>query len=576
MLGKSTNFLGRGTRGRPSRDIQPIFLTSDQWKNLVELRRNLDGYEKSDKKKIDRAEICKRFRFSQAEFYRIRTSLRKDPRTSTIANMKYGRRRQSTRLHREAEQLISKCRKEYFGANPEGSLVGLVKFTKKRFTGSYVPSHSTIVRRFKQLGDREKTVLTEGRRAAADKFNLIRGTTPQRSFPLERVQIDHTLCDVWLCDPQHRFPAQRPWITIALCEYSRAILAFFLTFEHPGRHSVAHVLARAVAPKDQWLAKIGVSGDWPFFGKMHRTFTDNAKEFHSKAMKFGCQEWGMADPEQRPPGGTQYGGQIERIIGTVMEETKMLPGRTARKIRRRSQASNAPGKDAAVFTIEEYERWLASWCIKYHNEVHSALGVPPIVAWNRGIFGHDNEAGSGPPETIDDIDRFFTDFLEQRDLVLGREGFHWDGLKYLDDSLQTLLDRGKGQKFRVCRDPYDVSQVRYFNPDDGNYYAVPCTSAEVVGFTEWDVREAKRHLKSYDAAPHQAEIISALKQMEEIEASAKHITKSARRRARSHHKPTTPSEHASPQSAQVAIEDQFSSSKPFVLEEIPMDDFDAF
>ena len=38
----------------------------------------------------------------------------------------------------------------------------------------------------------------------------------------------------------------------------------------------------------------GVAGDWPVQGLTERLHLDNAKEFHSEALKRGCEQYGIA------------------------------------------------------------------------------------------------------------------------------------------------------------------------------------------------------------------------------------------------------------------------------------------
>ena len=55
---------------------------------------------------------------------------------------------------------------------------------------------------------------------------------------------------------------------------------------------------------------------------------DNAKEFHSQALLRGCQEYGIA-LQHRGRRQPHLGGHIERLIGTMMGEVHLLPGRSA-------------------------------------------------------------------------------------------------------------------------------------------------------------------------------------------------------------------------------------------------------
>jgi transposase InsO family protein len=54
---------------------------------------------------------------------------------------------------------------------------------------------------------------------------------------------------------------------------------------------------------------------------------DNAAEFHSRALRSGCAQYGM-ELMYRPVGKPHYGGHVERLNRTLMQRLKGLPGAT--------------------------------------------------------------------------------------------------------------------------------------------------------------------------------------------------------------------------------------------------------
>lgn len=67
--------------------------------------------------------------------------------------------------------------------------------------------------------------------------------------PLERVEIDHTLCDVHLVDEKTRKPIGRPWLTLVVDHYSGAVLGYHLSMNPPSAASVIAALRHAILPK---------------------------------------------------------------------------------------------------------------------------------------------------------------------------------------------------------------------------------------------------------------------------------------------------------------------------------------
>jgi hypothetical protein len=56
----------------------------------------------------------------------------------------------------------------------------------------------------------------KGKKAAAEKYEPIKGHFPGADFPLTVAQIDHTPMDVIVVDEEHRQPIQRPSLTVVI------------------------------------------------------------------------------------------------------------------------------------------------------------------------------------------------------------------------------------------------------------------------------------------------------------------------------------------------------------------------
>lgn len=65
--------------------------------------------------------------------------------------------------------------------------------------------------------------------------------------------------------------------------------------------------------------------EWPIVGKPKKIGVDNAGEFHSQAFERGCAQHGI-EIDWRPPGQPQFGGILERVIGTLVRRIHKLPG----------------------------------------------------------------------------------------------------------------------------------------------------------------------------------------------------------------------------------------------------------
>jgi putative transposase len=184
---------------------------------------------------------------------------------------------------------------------------------------------------------------------------------------------------------------------------------------------------------------------------------DNGAEFHSRALKRGCQQHGVRI-NYRPPATPRFGGHIERLMGTLMTRVHSLPGTTSSNVIARSDYQS---ERKAVLTLAEFERILVLEILgPYHNEVHSALGRTPAAAWADAV------ASLGQMPQPADPTNFVLDFLPFKDRVVRREGIRLFNVTYFDGALTSLLDRAD-RRCRVKYDPRSMDAVFVELPEGG-------------------------------------------------------------------------------------------------------------
>src|SRR3546814_9447794 len=129
-----------------------------------------------------------------------------------------------------------------------------------------------------------------------------------------------------IVDEYDRVPIGRPYLTIAIDVFSRCVPGFVVTLDSPSAVSVGLCLGRVCSDKSVWIDALGLGADvrWPMAGKPRALYVDNAAEFKSEALRRGCEQHGI-DLGYRPPGRPQYGGNVERLIGTVMTQDQEPP-----------------------------------------------------------------------------------------------------------------------------------------------------------------------------------------------------------------------------------------------------------
>lgn len=109
-------------------------------------------------------------------------------------------------------------------------------------------SHETV--RQVALGvDRYAVMRKRFGRQAADIKRKPRAAGVVTTRPLERVELDHFLCDVHLVCEKTGKRLGRPWLTLAVDHYSGMVLGYHLTFAPPSAASVLAALRHAILPK---------------------------------------------------------------------------------------------------------------------------------------------------------------------------------------------------------------------------------------------------------------------------------------------------------------------------------------
>ena len=188
------------------------------------------------------------------------------------------------------------------------------------------PSRKAVQARLSARSPKELTKAREGAEAARQRFTPVKpGLRPKA--PLAIVQIDHTKVDVQLVDEQSRLVLGRPWLTVLLDVFSRSVVGFHLSLDAPSATGVALAIAQGVLSKTEWPAERGLQLAWPMQGLPGCIHLDNGAEFHSRALKRGCQQHGIRI-DYRPPATPRFGGHIERLMGTLMKRVHALPGST--------------------------------------------------------------------------------------------------------------------------------------------------------------------------------------------------------------------------------------------------------
>jgi putative transposase len=349
------------------------------------------------------------------------------------------------------------------------------------------------------------------------------------------VQIDHTPLDIILVDEIYRKPLQRPWVTLAFDVYSRMVMGFYISFDPPGALGTGMCLAHAILPKEMWLAKHDIQGEWPCWGVMGTIHADNAKEFRGNMLRRAAEEYGI-NLEWREVKRPNWGGHIERYLGTLLKEIHTLPGTTFSNIKER-KTYNSEAQSA--LTLTELEKWLTTYIVQvYHKRFHTGIKTSPIAKYNEGIFGSGQQKGIGIPKRIFNERKVKLDFLPFVERTIQEYGVQIEHIHYYDDKLRPYINSiepnqkksKQRRKFVFKIDPRDISVIYFYDPELKQYFNIPYRDISHPPITIWEYREAERWLLDKGRLNiDEKAIFEGYERMREIESKAQTKTRKTRR-----------------------------------------------
>ena len=482
--------------GHLSRDLSDI--SDDDYKEMEErytaIKPILSG-------NLSREEIEKYAQKINVHFTTLYRWIRKYKTTGTMIGLiskESGRKKGEIRLDYNTEEVIQRVIENFFLTKQKPSHQAVINKINIECKNHNItpPSKNTIRNRIHRITEYERLKRQGNKSLARTKFEAATGTYVA-DYPLQVVQIDHTPVDIILVDAQERKPIGRPWITLAIDIYSRMIVGYYLSLNAPSATSVAMCITNAVLPKDELLLKFDINTNWDVWGFPDTIHADNGADFRSDAVKKACQVNGI-NLEFRPIGKSNFGGHIERAIGTLMKEVHSIPGTTFSNTKERA-TYDSDGN--ACMTFSELEKWIVTFITKiYHKRTHRMIGMPPEKKWEEGIFGSALQEGVGYPPKPSDSLSITIDFLPMFLRTIQKNGVNIDGLNYYDSILRTqinLIDDATNKKkvYIFKRDPRDISYIWYYDEISMQYYRINLADQSIPSMSLWEFESVKKLLK---------------------------------------------------------------------------------
>ncbi|MBD3797196.1 MAG: DDE-type integrase/transposase/recombinase [Epsilonproteobacteria bacterium] len=457
--------------------------------------------------------------------------------TGTLTGLlprKRGRSKGEVRIEQQAEKIIQKAIEEHYLKRIKPSVqyvinVVLAECQKKNLTP---PSKNTIRNRISQISEYQRAKRRGSKSETRTKFEPAPGEFIA-DYPLQIVQIDHTKMDVIIVDEETRRPIGRPFITLAIDVYSRMITGYHMSLDAPSGLSVAMCVANSILPKNEWLMKMGIESNWDVWGFMDTLHADNGADFRAEALTEACRIHEI-NLQWRPVNKTNYGGHIERLIGTLMKAIHTIPGTTFSNIRERLDYDS---EGNASMTFHELELWLVTFITKiYHKQKHSTLGMSPEAKWEEGVFGTPAHKGTGLPPRPADAETLLIDFLPLVKRKIRKTGVHINSLKYYDFVLRSFIEEEnsandtskKDYTFRI--DPNDISYIWFYEEKSRLYHKVSLANRAIPSMSLSEYNAIKANLTPQQkSSAYDAQIIRAHEELREMASDSAKKTKKVRR-----------------------------------------------
>lgn len=481
------------------------------------------------------------------------------------------------RISEGVESVIAKTIEEYYLTEQRPDVTSTVYEVRRRCKAQNLPppTVSTVQARIKKIPDRIRLRKRGDKELAGIKYDARPGAL-NTEYPLQIVQIDHTPADMIIVDDVHRRPIGRPWLTLAICVYSRMVTGYYLSMDAPSAVSVAMCVVHSILPKEKWLALHGVDAEWPVWGKMAALHSDNGADFKTNSLIKSCTNHNIRR-EFRPKKNPQWGGHIERLMGTFAGINKKDRGATFSNPGERREYDS---DKQSIYTFEEYEQRLVRNIIKYNNKYHEQIEMAPIRKWNLGFFGDKEHDPLVPlPPRVADPWGFQLDFLPATFRTIHPYGVEMDAMYYAE-ALRPWINAtdpktGKARKFIFRRDPRDINRIWFYDPALKEYFEVPIIRGRYAGVTvgEYVAAKKKARKEGRDALNHEV-IERMLDENKQQETEAAERTKTARKSAqkrRNNSKQTTPAQptpHVEPKAPTITV--------PASPELLSVDDVDTF
>ncbi len=351
---------------------------------------------------------------------------------------------------------------------PRQSIATITRMTTRICAekGWPVPGYAQVRKVVAQLDPGMRVLALEGPVAYRDKYEL--ALRRRADHPNAIWQADHTMLDILIRGADGQ--PTRPWLTIVLDDYSRAITGYMILLGAPTTMNTSLALRQAIWPKSD--------PTWPVCGIPDVLYVDHGSDFTSHHLTHVTNDLRIRlihSAVARPQGR----GKVERFFGTINTELlSVLPG----------HITAGHPHPTPTLTLDGLTTALHELIVKtYNHRRHSETKLAPNQAWIAD--------GWMPrlPDTLEQLDELLMTVQAPR--KVRRDGIHFQGLRYISPTLASYV----GETITIRYDPSDISEIRVFHRDSFICKAInPEYEHTTIGIKEIQAARTsrRRHLRT--------------------------------------------------------------------------------
>lgn len=206
------------------------------------------------------------------------------------------------------------------------------------------------------------------------------------SAPLERAYMVFEPLDITVVDGSTGLPLGRPWIAACIDDYTRCVLGIDISFDAPGRLTLARCVEDALRPKAALNEMYpGIANTWDAHGVMRELVVDNSAEFHSKIVRNKCHSLGINlhyATSQNPC----FKSPTEPLFGALNAAiANGYPVTSSKNASKEKAKCDLLSSDGAI-SYDEVQEIIRTWIVDvYHQTPHHALNATPATVWRSSI-----------------------------------------------------------------------------------------------------------------------------------------------------------------------------------------------